>query len=133
MTSMAFSKCAPSLAILLALLPQLLLTGLGRDVFLCVGPAGHVQVELVAGGCCADGAQPAGEDDSGCSSCSDIRLWQDSFLPNKISIPVFVAILVTERLPLSGLTEGSDSSPMISFARPCLPLAGRLSCVQMLC
>ena len=74
------------LALLLALLPQLLVLGLGRGVVLCIAPSGHVQLEIAASTCCGDdGASTApgdrdlasSEDEPDCGSCSDLQIALD--------------------------------------------------------
>jgi len=74
------------LALLLALLPQLLVLGLGRGVVVCIAPGGHVQVEIAASTCCADAAPSAtagnrdlasSQDEPDCGSCSDLQIAMD--------------------------------------------------------
>ena len=73
------------LFILLALLPQLLVLGLGRGVVLCVAPDGHVQIEVAASTCCADALAASPEDTVGseqeadeCGSCTDLQIVVDT-------------------------------------------------------
>jgi hypothetical protein len=70
------------LLLLLVLLPQLLVLGLGRGVVICIEPGGHVRVEAAASTCCADDgvgrAQSAGAlEETDCGSCSDVRIALD--------------------------------------------------------
>lgn len=60
------------LLVLLALLPQLLMLGLGQGVVVCVAPSGHLQVELSASACCD--SPPAGLTEAGTSFASDRTL-----------------------------------------------------------
>ncbi len=41
------------LIVLLVLLPQMLVLGMGRGLVICVAPDGHVQIELAASECCS--------------------------------------------------------------------------------
>lgn len=74
------------LTLLLTLLPQLLLLGLGRGVVVCVAPGGHMQVEVLASACCggADSSTNTGaglaltQDEPDCGSCSDLWIVVDS-------------------------------------------------------
>jgi len=74
------------LLLLAALLPQLLVLGLGRGVVLCVEPDGHVQIELATAEICCAGApalnaangidrESEGDD---CNACTDLRLVVDT-------------------------------------------------------
>jgi len=72
--------------LLLAFLPQLVVMGMGQSVVVCVGDDGHMQLEVIVGGCCADtgeapmGSAPAlstSENDSDCVACSDIGVVLD--------------------------------------------------------
>lgn len=66
----------------LALLPQLLVLGLGHGVVVCVAPGGHVEFEAVGSGCCsANQDAPANSEDGGfqesdpdCGPCSDLAI-----------------------------------------------------------
>ena len=72
----------------LALLPQLLVLGLGRSVVLCIGDGGHAQIEVAASLCCAgagslaparvgaEHSKVAGQDDgaSDCDACTDLLI-----------------------------------------------------------
>ena len=74
----------------LALLPQLLVLGLGHGVVVCVGPGGHVEIETVGGICCSDSeAAPSSSEvdgfqhsDSDCGPCTDIALLSNSKHPS---------------------------------------------------
>lgn len=70
----------PRIVLILILLPQLLVLGLGRGVVICIAPSGHVQVEIAASACCSvpsstaaahDGDLAVPETDPDCGSCSD--------------------------------------------------------------
>lgn len=75
------------LALLLVLLPQLLVLGLGRGIVVCIAPGGHVQVEIAASSCCSN-ASPSGavgsgdlaspQDEPDCGSCSDLQIALDT-------------------------------------------------------
>jgi len=75
------------LIVLLALMPQLFVLGLGQGLVVCIAPGGHVQVELATSACCAEAG--AGESDvregaasvggaSECSPCTDLRIAVDT-------------------------------------------------------
>lgn len=74
------------LALLLALLPQLLVLGLGVDLVLCFAPGGHVEFEVAASGCCGAALvehggveEAAGEPhDDPCGPCRDLPVLVDS-------------------------------------------------------
>ena len=76
--------CLRRLALLLALLPQILVLALGQGIVVCVAPGGHVQVEIAASACCAEvgsavrGGDPGIlQDEPDCGSCSDLRIALD--------------------------------------------------------
>ena len=89
------------MAALMALLPQLLLLGLGRGVVLCSATDGHVQMEILASGCCDD-ALFASHDAHGpvadtgaarCGACTDFRVVPDDRMPRvETEAPALVAI-----------------------------------------
>lgn len=71
------------LALLLVVLPQLLVLGLGRGLVVCIAPGGHVRVEVAAGPCCGDrealtalrgGDRAEPHDEPDCGPCSDLRV-----------------------------------------------------------
>ena len=71
------------IALLLALLPQFLLLGLGRGVVICVAPGGDVRVEITASERCFDPAALGtasaadgvlSEEEPTCGPCSDLAL-----------------------------------------------------------
>ena len=70
-------------ALLLALVPQLLVLGLGRGVVVCIAPGGHLQIEIAESACCAGrssdhaGVVTVSQDRPECGSCSDVRLVLD--------------------------------------------------------
>jgi hypothetical protein len=73
------------LALLLVLLPQLLVLGLGRGVVICIASDGHVRVEAAASVCCEDGGSALGgaglagsPDEPDCGPCADFRLALDA-------------------------------------------------------
>jgi hypothetical protein len=65
------------LLLLAMLLPQLIVLGLGREVFVCIAADGHVEVELASSACCTGpdaAAETAGalpDEGESCGSCSD--------------------------------------------------------------
>lgn len=83
------------LAALLLLVPWLLSPATGRGLVVCVGPDGHLRLEVVASACCDDlapgapagwaeaGAGPVVVPDAGadgradCGSCDDLRIALD--------------------------------------------------------
>jgi hypothetical protein len=72
------------LAILLALLPQLLVLGLGSGVVVCVTPDGHLQLEVSGSDCCEELAAPSGDKGSArsqgrsdCGPCTDFAIVLD--------------------------------------------------------
>jgi hypothetical protein len=75
--------------LVLALLPQLLVLGLGSGVVLCIAPGGHVQVEVATTDCCGGpgsssgggGEQAAPRGDDGCGACADLQLVLDPRTP----------------------------------------------------
>ena len=136
------------MAILVALLPQLLLMGLGQGVVLCVAPGGHVQMEAVASLCCADSTSgeaardvslstPIG--DSDCDQCTDYRISLDSIMAPDSRTEAF------ERLPgclaatpteAPRLLPGSTSSPYFGRAPDrghAPPYLGHLRSVLLRC
>ena len=74
------------LALVLAIIPQLIVMGLGQGVVVCIAPGGHMQVEVLANECCA-GATPApaardradsvSHEEPDCGSCSDYQILMD--------------------------------------------------------
>ncbi|RKY19074.1 MAG: hypothetical protein DRQ55_11580 [Planctomycetota bacterium] len=79
-------------ALLLALLPQLVVLGLGHGVVICMTADGHMEVEVASSGCCAESPVvamaagtagligPAGsaqQSDADCGSCSDFGIVLD--------------------------------------------------------
>ena len=79
---------------LIALLPQLIVLGMGRSVVLCVGDGGHARIEVASSVCCAvtptaaqaapakaaheQGVLPADDEQEGgasdCDSCTDLLI-----------------------------------------------------------
>jgi len=72
-------------ALLLLLLPQLLVLGLGRGLVVCFEPNGGVTVELAGAACCGEPGAPTTSEaarltaapEQGCGSCADVRLTVD--------------------------------------------------------
>jgi hypothetical protein len=75
------------LLILLALLPQLLVLGLGGGVVICLDPGGGAHIQIAVQSCCEGTSAPSsgategvsgfeGEDD--CRSCRDVTILEDS-------------------------------------------------------
>ncbi|GEM_PF-3881155 len=124
------------LALLLALLPQGLLLGMGRGVVVCVAPGGHLRVELSGSLCCLEEDSHASEPDGAltqkrdgpgllCGLCTDFDLEVDQRQPRKpkdrISPEVSVPITVVSSPEISGLQSLAPPSP-----RRSLPPAGNL-------
>jgi hypothetical protein len=82
-------------ALLIALLPQLLVLGLGRGVVLCIAPGGHLRVEAAASECCLDGGSGSAAvglatlpaDGADCGSCDDVRIAFDARVTRAASAP----------------------------------------------
>jgi hypothetical protein len=71
------------LALLLAILPQLFVLGMGRGVVACIGSDGHVQLEVAGAECCVEAAAlheeavASAPDATGCGACVDVPLVPD--------------------------------------------------------
>ena len=75
------------LAVILALLPQLLMLGLGQGMVLCITEDGHFQIEVPSDDCCEgisdleDGlAEPEAHAGPDCGPCSDFLIVFDPAL-----------------------------------------------------
>jgi len=111
------------LALLLALLPQLLVLGLGRGVVVCIAPDGHVQVEIAASTCCGDdGASTAlgdrnlasSQDEPDCGSCSDLQIALDPRVARgsgtqEIELPAHTAAILPEPFAFLAAPDATDS------------------------
>jgi len=109
------------LALLLALLPQLIVLGLGRGVVVCIAPSGHVQVEIAASPCCGDaGSAGAGgdrdlatsQDEPDCGSCSDLQIALDtrvarSSSAGQVELPANAAIPPLEPFAFPAAVDAS--------------------------
>jgi len=109
------------LAVLLALLPQLLVLGLGRGLVLCIAPSGHVQVEIAASPCC-EGANPstasgdrdpaASHDAPDCDSCSDLQIALDPRIgrgssTQEIELPAYAPAIAPEPIAVPGAADAT--------------------------
>ena len=111
------------LALLLALLPQLLVLGLGGGVVVCVAPDGHVQLEIAASECCGDaGASTApgdrdvasSQDEPDCGSCSDLQIALDTGVARssgaqEIELPAHTAAILPEPLAFQAAPDGKGA------------------------
>lgn len=115
------------LGLLLALLPQLLLLGLGRGVVLCIASDGHVQVELVSSACCLQDAsaagneEPASGEDSDCGSCRDLLIAMEAVV-SRNSVGSSIE-LPSNAIPLASPLASLESPPRADSSGT-LPLAG---------
>jgi hypothetical protein len=91
--------------VLLALLPQFLVLGLGRGIVLCVGDGGHARIEVAASACCTiSPAQAQHGDDEHCDDAGDCEACTD------------MTVVVSARF--SPATERSDSPASVPAAGP---------------
>ena len=111
------------LALLLALLPQLLVLGLGRGVVVCIAPGGHVKVEIAASTCCGDDGATmapgdrdpaASQDEPDCGSCSDLKIALDprvtrSSGTQEIELPAHTAAIPPEPLTFQAAPDSTGS------------------------
>ena len=120
------------LLILLTLLPQLLVLGLGTGVVVCVGAGGHLQIEVAAGDCCSDtsaasleavsnGAWGASGHGFCTTSCTDLGIVVDTRLSRapdgpdietgvSAALPVESSTLFGRGLPVFVAQRGSQDN-----------------------
>ena len=120
------------LALVLALLPQLLMLGAGPAVVVCVAPGGHMQVEAAASACCrgpasaGDGDLSTSQGGPDCGACSDIAIALDPrvFLaagPGGLDLPSDTATALPVMLTAVPITAEFCYSPGRSARRGHLP------------
>jgi len=132
------------LALILALLPQLLILGFGQGMVLCVTEDGHFQVEVPSDDCC-EGTSNLGEDqvvakassDSDCGACDDFLIVFDSAL-NQGNLLSNVLLEGSSRLLVEPFVlpewNASSTSPWNADAKSLAPLhLGQLRSVLLLC
>lgn len=116
------------LVLLLALLPQLLVLGLGQDFVVCIAPGGHLQLEAAGSVCCADPTSASTASDEGiavsqnepdCGSCSDYRIVLDPRLSRSSGAGRFeLPSDATALLPVEIPTLPVAADPTRCFGRP---------------
>ena len=114
---MSFGLRLRRLALLLALLPELLMLGLGQGVVLCIAPGGHVQVEVETSVCCAEAdaaahgpGAGASEHERDCGPCSDVGTTLDPHAAQApevqgVELPAASAALPEDALALRGAVD----------------------------
>ena len=112
--------------LLLAFLPQLVVMGMGQSVVVCVGDDGHMQLEVIVGGCCTDAAEaPVGsapalstsESDSDCFACSDIGVVLDPRPARGASVEsIGLTLFVVQLFPLRVEPVDGSTAPGVAVA-----------------
>lgn len=114
--------------LLLALLPQLFVLGLGGGVVFCVAPGGHLQLEAEASDCCAapspataglGGGLTLSPDESDCGPCIDFSVALDP-RQSKSSDADDFRLTAAEPLALPGCIEifALATDPLRALRRP---------------
>ena len=119
----------------MALLPQLLVLGMGREFVVCIAPGGHLRVEVAANVCCVDRTAASTDSDEGivlshdepdCGSCSDYRIEVDPRLsrscgPGRLNPPAVATAVPPVGIPT--LPAARDTTPPLGrpLDRGCVP------------